>query len=211
MKLPARFLFAVIDPMKGLARALLPRSAVGALDGWYKSMQARRILSEPDRLFMRDVIVPALLRIGVRSVLFVGVRRYTRPVLQQMEAGGVTVWTADIDPEAAAFGVPARHAVADITAPPGPMLDRSFDAIIMNGVFGYGVDDVASCRTAFLRLRGMLATDGILVVGWNTDRCPPLLPLAEGLVAAALAGRNGATFPATTHRYDFFRHAQPGA
>ncbi len=209
MRSPARYIFAAMDPMKGIARAVLPQGTIARLEILYKRLQARRILAEPDRVYMREKIIPALLARPSPTILFIGVRSYTLPVLKQLETGGATVWTADRDPAAQRYGIAGRHAVADITDPPRPPLDRVFDAIVMNGVFGYGVNEARTCRLAFVQLRRLLASRGILVVGWNTDRCPALPLLAEGLAPAPLCGPPSVTFSGSTHRYDFFRRAAP--
>lgn len=197
-----------LDPFKPLARRVLPAPMLDRAERTWKSLQARRILAEPDRHFLSEQVLPALGVSGPVRVYFVGVRAYTGPFLNQLSKAGHEVWTSDIDPAARAHGAGNRHLTFDITQAPPPTLPRDFNAVIMNGVFGYGVDDNAACRRALLTLRSVLAEDGRLLIGWNTDRCPNLIALceSEGWRPADLNSLpQSVSFPETTHRFDSFR------
>ena len=196
------------DPLKPLARRLLPRPALDRLARAYKQVQSRRVLTEPDRQFLSQTLLPALAETDAQALLFVGVRHYTLPLLDQFQRLVLHVWTLDIDPEAAAFGQPGRHLTADITAPPPNALPRQQDAAIVNGVMGYGVDSPAQCADALRQIAALLRPGGWLVLGWNLDRCADPAPLAQaaGLHRASLPGGIATqAFPGSTHRFDIFR------
>ncbi|MCT4558972.1 MAG: class I SAM-dependent methyltransferase [Pelagimonas sp.] len=204
-----------LDPLKGSVRAVLPQVALGPIERNWKSLQARRIAQEPDRVYLRDVILPEMSKTGARRILFVGVRAYTADVLIKMDQMGFEIWTTDIDPEAAQF-VPkslprGRHVLADITAPPPPALPDRFDFILMNGVFGYGVNAPAQCALAFGHMVGMLRAGGLLLVGWNPERCPNLTALAldAGLRACDFPDHPGhMSFRESTHVFDLYARAK---
>jgi len=196
-----------VDPAKPVVQALLPDALVERLlRPAYSRLRDVRILGEPDRRFLHRQIVPALRRSGIRRLLFVGVRSYTRGTLRQLQDAGIEVWTTDIDPAAQAFGVKGRHLTADIRSLSSGMLPFQPDAIVMNGVLGYGVDSEADCAQTLASVADLLPPNGRLLLGWNTDRCPdiPALSAAAGLAPAALPGlEQTVTFPGSTHVYTF--------
>lgn len=199
---------AVADPLKPVVRRVLPAPALRAVRRAYRGLQTRRILTEPDRQWLCETLVPQLQRANLRHGHFVGVREYTRPLLDQFEQAGITLWTSDIDPGAARFGVPDRHLTADVTKTPLAVLPRGMDLTLINGVFGYGVNTPAPIRAAMMAQRSLLRPGGFMVLGWNTDRCPDIRAIAAtcGLKPARLPdGTAHAAFAGSTHRFDIYR------
>lgn len=84
----------------------------------------------------------------------------------------------DILPENAVFGSPAHHVIADILKPDG-LFNGQFDAILLNGVFGYGVDDLAAMEIALLSIHRLLHAGGALLIGWNRGLVPDPLTLGN--------------------------------
>jgi SAM-dependent methyltransferase len=129
-----------------------------------------------DRRFLVRELIPAVGRRGGK-VLFIG-RRYTKHYPALLAAQGVECWTIDIDPIAARWGAPERHVIGDILDEPDHWPASSFDTIILNGVFGFGLNSERDQDAALRACRLLLTKDGWLVLGWNTDRCidPSELP-----------------------------------
>lgn len=159
----------------------------------------------PDRQMMADAFIPALALEGGR-ILWVGCRKYTRDDYAALEAHGGQVWTTDIDASAERWGRPGRHRTGDICDAEQLFSDLTFDAVVCNGVLGYGVDSVDQQRRALDALAAVLRPGGRLLLGWNTDKIDD--PVAAGLTApcfapAALARRpTRVRFDAVTHVYD---------
>ena len=59
---------------------------------------------------------------------------------------------------------------------------ETFDTVVLSGVFGFGLDSVPEQDASIAACAAILKPEGILVLGWNTDRVsdPEMLPkLAE--------------------------------
>lgn len=179
-----------------------------------RGARVRHIRNLPDRRLMAEAYIPAFAMCGGR-ILWVGCRRYTTPDYTALEAEGAEVWTTDIDPEAARFGHPGRHRRGDLCEIDKVFADITFDAIICNGVFGYGVDAIEQQRQAFAAMAAVLRPGGRLLLGWNTDKMAD--PIVAGLTdrwfdRASFAGQDSRVrFDSVTHVYDVLIHRQDPA
>ena len=172
-----------------------------------RSAKAARIRSLPDRRVMADSYVPALAADGGR-ILWVGCREYTLDDYAALEAHGGEVWTTDIDAAAERWGREGRHRTGDVCEADRLFSDMTFDAIVCNGVLGYGVDSPEQQRKALEALAAILRPGGRLLLGWNTDKIDD--PVAAGLTEANLEPTplgdqpTRVRFDAVTHVYDSF-------
>jgi hypothetical protein len=155
-----------------------PRS--GAVSKLFRRMRmtaeerAADIAAAPDRKVLREGIIPEIARQG-GNILFVGVRAYTTDYYAMLESGGGTCWTLDIDPAAASFGAPGRHATGCIGALADLIPGVTFDSIVMTGVLGFGVNRFSHQRDVIAECAEALVEGGILVLGWNGTRVHPSL------------------------------------
>lgn len=167
---------------------------------------SRRTRGSPDRVVLVREILPILAEGGGR-VLWVGCRRYTDDYPALLERWGGECWTTDIDPAAAPFGHPLRHRTGDLTRIDEVFGDLRFDAVICNGVLGYGVDSLDAQRMALCAVAAILTPRGALLLGWNLDKIADpwdsgvLTEHFEPSVGARLPTRR--TIPGTTHVYDY--------
>ena len=172
-----------------------------------RSAKAARIRALPDRRVMAESYVPALAAEGGR-ILWVGCREYTLDDYAALEAGGGQVWTTDIDAAAERWGRNGRHRTGDVCEADGIFSDLRFDAVVCNGVLGYGVDSSEQQQRALKALSAILRPGGRLLLGWNTDKIAD--PVAAGLSdadfqAAPLGDQpTRVRFDAVTHVYDSF-------
>jgi SAM-dependent methyltransferase len=170
-----------------------------------KTARAKRILQLPDRRLLAEAYLPALAAENGR-ILWVGCRAYTADDYAVLEAGGAEVWTTDIDPEAARWGVAGRHRTGDVCVIDQVFRDMTFDAISCNGVLGYGVDTPEQQRQALVAMARILRPGGRLLLGWNTDKIED--PVAAGLTAPEFAQtpyagqESRVRFDTVTHVYD---------
>lgn len=179
-----------------------------------RSRRSEAIRELADRRLMAETYIPALAQAGGR-ILWVGCRAYTADDYPALESGGAEVWTTDIDPDAARWGREGRHRVGDVCVLDRIFPDIIFDAIVCNGVLGFGVDEPGAQLSALTAMAAVLRPDGILLLGWNTDRIAD--PVAAGLTQpyfnpTPFAARdNRTTFDSVTHVYDAFRRTHtPG-
>jgi SAM-dependent methyltransferase len=187
-----------------VARRLLSGPARRRLHMWFGD---RWVVYRKDRRHLDRELIPAIGRRGGK-VLFIGCRKYTKHYPTLFAARGLECWTIDIDPIAARWGAPERHVIGDILDEPDHWSASSFDTIVLNGVFGFGLNSERDQDAALRACRLLLANDGWLVLGWNTDRSvdPSELPTLQNLFRPAsipgLAQRQ--TFAKSTHVYATF-------
>jgi len=160
------------------------------------------------------LILPVFAALGGR-ILWVGCRRYTAQYPALLAAEGAEVWTLDIDEAVARWGAPGRHLTFDLAHIDELLAPRSFDAILCNGVFGFGLDEPDAQQRALRAMARILKAGGWLLLGWNTDRCADPLAepaLREYLVPQSLGGLGArCRVDGVTHVYDCLRRTEiPG-
>jgi hypothetical protein len=200
--------------MTGIARAVVPR---WIRKGLYHALLDRRIEHLPSRRFIHQTLLPLLVGADCANLLFVGIQGYNRQIARRCASLGLTLWTIDVDPAAMRWGAPGRHIVGDVRAIDQQIIPGFFDAAIMNGVLGYGVDDLEGAEAALRALATVVKPDRFVVVGWNPGRVTDYRDLAvvrKSLVPAQLGGLQASIeFPpdavqSRAHRYDLYRVRQ---
>src|SRR5262249_33958442 len=139
-------------------------------------------------------------------ILFVGTASYTYHYERLFRRGQYT--TIDQQPRSAVWGS-SDHIVAPVQHINRFRPKGSFDCVVLNGVFGFGVDAVEDMRMVLKEVHDALRPNGFLLVGWNVDMHED--PEALGLYSPFFV-RNGEgawtkrlRFPPDTHVYDFYR------
>jgi SAM-dependent methyltransferase len=169
------------------------------------------MLGMPDRVVLDRKIIPMLIDSGAETVLSIGVAYYNAHHPAVFAARGSRLWTIDIDPQRAIWGSPGRHVTGDALDLARHLAPESFDAAILNGVLGYGIDDAGSVDRALRSIATVLKPRGRLVIGWNHDKAkdPKLAPAANDLFrpCALLDGAAHLTLEGSTMIYDFLEKA----
>jgi len=145
------------------------------------------------------------------DVLFVGCNTYTAHYQAEFFPD-INFVTLEPNPQLARYGA-SCHIVAPLEelgrhCPPG-----SFDLIVCNGVFGWGLDRYAQCEAAFTQCHDCLVHGGHMVVGW--DDLPQRTPIPLDRLRS-LARFHKQDFPPLgtwryrtdtpfRHTYDFYR------
>ncbi len=188
-----------------LARAILPGDLRHSLGCWLHDL---RVGHFPDRLFMKNVLIPAIGRQG-GQVLYVGCRRYTRRYPALLGANGATCSTIDIDPAVAPWGAPQRHVTTSLQDAPNHWPRASFDTLVLSGVFGYGLNTAEDQNEALRACHFLLKPNGWLILGWNSDKSPDpkeLSNLKKYFVSASFQSVPvRQAFTDSTHVYDSLR------
>jgi SAM-dependent methyltransferase len=170
----------------------------------------------PDRVMLEDVILPHCGAAG-GPVLFVGVRFYTRRYAGR--CAGAEFITLDRDSAMRRYG--ARHHVVAALEDSGAHFPAGhFAQIVVNGVFGWGLDEPAAADRALAACHVALRPGGLLVLGLNEERAQtPAIDRLPALarfqpVEFAPLGRHRVVMPTPfaerSHTYLFYRRAPAG-
>jgi CelD/BcsL family acetyltransferase involved in cellulose biosynthesis len=126
-----------------------------------------------DRQYMRKNILPALAAAKIQRVLFVGCQVYTARYGKQLTQAAIDYWTTDIEPGAAIWGERDHHIVGNIAQIDNVCAAESFDVVLLNGVFGHGVDDESEMNQSITAIARILRPSGKLLIGWNSLKNHP--------------------------------------
>lgn len=119
----------------------------------------------PDRVLLEGEIFRWIrFRERVRNILFIGVDHYTKHYASLFP--DATFHTIDRDPRQARFGRD-HHLIASIADVPKHFAPSSMDVIVMNGVYGWGLDEQDEAEEAFQRCYDVVRRGGLFVFGWN--------------------------------------------
>lgn len=138
---------------------------------------ARAVRVSPDRIALEQSILPQLLAGGFGRVLSVGVERYTAHYPALFARAGVELWTLDIEPYHARWGEPGRHLTGDVRALSSLFPPARFDAVVFNGIIGFGVNEAGDADQAIQEIGIVLKPGGWLIAGWNVDKEVDLMAL----------------------------------
>jgi len=172
----------------------------------------KNISESPDGKYFEFSIIPFLAQIGAKNVLFVGCRAYTQHYPRLFEEQGITLFTCDIDPFSERYGSPGRHRTIDVCVISPQVFPVAFDAVVLSGVIGFGVDTVPQIESAALALASLLAPGSILVQGWNSDRSsdPLANPVWQSLFTRTCKGgmTQRTSFKDATHVFDILERRE---
>ena len=171
-------------------------------------------LQTEDRRVLEQMIFPYFLNDPVlRDIVFVGCDWYTR---------GYNAWfrakhycTIELDPSKRKYGAP-HHIVDGLENIAQHIAPETVDAIICNGVFGWGLNHSADVEKAVWGCHEVLRPGGLLVIGVDgvEERRPDALERSHALLAfepfvfPALQTADYLTETPYRHRFMFFRKPQ---
>ncbi len=200
---------AMLD-FRALAKRLLPKSVrrLLLLHAFHVNRRYARLLTAESRLCLQDEILPWM-RDRFRSILFVGTASYTHHYEKLFRRGQYT--TMDVEPAGSVWGA-ADHIVARVQDINLHRPKGSFDCIVLNGVFGFGVDEIEDMRVVVRELYLALRPGGFLLVGWNTNlhTDPEAAGVYDGLFMRSEEPpwTQRRHFPSETHVYDFYTRCE---
>jgi len=162
-----------------------------------------------DRRVLEQIIIPVILsRFEPRTVLEVGREPYE--AFYNEFFTDRELWTIDWDAARRRFGA-ENHVVDDAANLRDYFPEGHFDFVLMNGVFGWGLNRREAIEKAFAAVHTILTPGGIFVLGWNDT--PALVPVPLDQVQALRLFRpyffrplKGTSFKCSTHEhtYNFF-------
>ena len=141
-----------------------------------KRLWARYKLSAAaDRKYMECRIFPHFFADDeLQNILFVGVAPYTRHYNEYFKRKK-NLSSLDIDPNQADFGVPEHHIIDSVENVDKYFKEGSIDCVMINGVYGWGLNDEGAVRKSIEGMRKVLKKGGILLFGW--DKVPKFDPV----------------------------------
>jgi len=169
-------------------------------------------MATEDRRVLEQLIFPFFRDLPeVHNVLFVGCDWYTKHY-QRTFFRAKNYWTLDFNPAARRFGA-AQHVQAPLEQLTRHFPAGTFDLIVCNGVYGFGLDAPAQCEAAFEQCHLCLAPNGYFVLGWNAIPARDPVPLAQiaaldrfqKFTFAPLGTWRYLTETSYRHTYDFYR------
>jgi SAM-dependent methyltransferase len=126
-----------------------------------------------DRDVLERIIIPFILSsYNPEAILDIGREDYQHFYNQFFHDR--ELWTIDIDPEMKQYGA-TNHITDDICNIRNHFKGNYFNFILMNGVFGWGLNDNDKIEKTFNSIYEILKPGGILVLGWND--VPDLTPI----------------------------------
>ncbi len=195
--------------LKNLPR---PREIIGAAKyhlKWRKEYD-RSIGKSADREVYHGEILPWLAgESSIRDVLDIGCEWYN--LHHRRIFRGHRYWTIDVDPGKEGFGG-RNHVTGSALRLDQYFRPSSFDLILCNGVFGWGVNGQRDVTLLAEQMAGVLRPDGKVVVGWNpgTENAPelnPLVAMADDFRSWAFPPKDDSQFlanPENNHTFAFF-------
>jgi hypothetical protein len=193
-----------------VAKKLLPKSAKRFILLRFRGIHRRydHLRSHPSRIFLEREILPWISQHYAR-VLFVGTAPYTHQFERLFHRSREQYTTIDPVRGTEIWGA-HHHIVAPLQEIALHRPEGYFDCVVLNGIFGFGIDDPNGQREAIKVLFDTIAPGGLLLVGWNTNLMPDLEEL--GLfkpyfidTVEGLPWPHRTRFPLPeTHTYDFY-------
>jgi SAM-dependent methyltransferase len=177
-----------------------------------KRLKLATPLNTTDRAVLEQRIFPYYKSDArIHDVLFVGCNTYTAHY-QRAFFPSANFVTIEPDITLSRFGA-RNHIVAPLEDLAAHCQPRSFDLIICNGVYGWGLDELDQCDAAFGQCYTCLRASGQLLLGW--DDLPSRKPVALDDIPS-LARFRKYVFPALgtwrfvtetpfRHTYDFYQ------
>jgi SAM-dependent methyltransferase len=155
---------------------------------------------------MEERIFPCLKSADFSRILFIGCKWYTAHYKDFFRDTGIEYWTTDIDQSSSVWGAKNKHITCDVQELDKHFPLHSFDAVLSNGVFGWGVNDLETMNHTVTAIERVLKQDGTLLVGWNPGMIPDprnlttIIDLFEHESKLSLPERKSFE----DHVYDFF-------
>jgi SAM-dependent methyltransferase len=152
-----------------------------ALPSWIRtllvSLGADLRMNTRPRAVLEKTILPFFVEGSeYRAILFVGCEWYTSGYRRMFAEKNY--WTLEIDPGKKRYGS-RQHVVDSVENVDRHFAPRTFDAILCNGVYGWGLNEREAAERAFSGCYECLRDAGVFVLGWNDVPKRTPFPLSE--------------------------------
>ncbi len=133
-----------------------------------------------DRNVLEEIIFPNILAThNPQKILDIGREDYQHFYNEFFT--GRELWTLDFNPDHAEFGAEDNHHIIDDVCNLKEHFkeNNSFDFILMNGVFGWGLNDKEKIEITFNTIYDLLKSGGLFIIGWNDKEDLIPVPFSE--------------------------------
>lgn len=121
-----------------------------------------------DRNVLEEIIIPNVLaEFEPQTILDIGREPY-QSFYNEFFAER-TLWTIDINPKRKKYGA-ENHICDSIHNLKKYFKNNFFDFVLMNGVIGWGLNDVKKIEEAIASIYKTLHKDGLFIIGWNDKK-----------------------------------------
>lgn len=125
-----------------------------------------------DRNVLERKIFPWILaELEPQTILDIGREEYQKFYNQFFR--GRELWTMDFDPKRKKWGS-KNHLTADAAEVGKLFQEKYFDVILMNGVFGWGLNEPQQVEKCFAGIYKILKPGGLFVLGYNDWEAMPM-------------------------------------
>jgi len=134
-----------------------------------------------DRNVLERIIFPyALAHFKLKTVLDIGREDYQKFYNEFFK--NKELWTMDVNSKRKEFGA-NNHITDNVSNLEKHFKKNYFDFILMNGVFGWGLNKKEDIEKTFASIHKILKPGGLFILGWNDveDLTPVLLKNIEAL------------------------------
>jgi hypothetical protein len=193
--------------MKRFLRALKNRLLAPAALSILHRFGIHYALRTADRIFLEQEIIAKLLAPpDIHRVLFAGVEIYTWHYKYLM--AGKEMHTIDWDASKKWYGNGPAHKVGSVCDLERFYNARQFDAVIFNGLVGYGLDSAADVDRALTAAHAVLRDDGLLIIGWNNTPSHLTFPLDELPGYRLFSPRAPSALRLSSHRHEISQESR---
>ncbi|MCK5416610.1 class I SAM-dependent methyltransferase [Candidatus Parcubacteria bacterium] len=142
----------------------------------YKHVEYKRKKFE-DRSVLEEIIFPNVLaEFDPQKILDIGREDYQYFYNEFFK--GRELWTLDIDPEREEFGS-KNHITDNVSNLENHFNKNTFDFILMNGVFGWGLNKKDKVESALEAIYNIMRPEGLFILGWNDVKELTPVPLLD--------------------------------
>jgi SAM-dependent methyltransferase len=158
-----------------------------------------------DRSVLETIIFPHVLsKFNPQTILDIGREDYQH--FYNSFFKNRTLWTLDFNPKREEFGAD-NHITDDVANLKKHFHDNEFDFVLMNGVFGWGLNKAKPVEEAFNAIYDILKPGGLFILGYNSAPIP--LEKINGLNKLKkyfFPPLKGETFECSNgdHKYNFY-------
>lgn len=121
-----------------------------------------------DRNVLEEIIFPYVLaKYDPQTILDIGREDYQAFYNDFFE--GRDLYTIDMNPKHAEFGMKGKHEIDNVTNLKNHYQDSQFDFILMNGVYGWGLNEEKDIQVTFNAVYDILKPGGVFILGFNEE------------------------------------------
>ncbi len=126
---------------------------------------------DDDRAILESIIFPYILaKYNPKKILDIGREDYQ--AFYNNFFINRELYTLDMNPKHKEFGSPNHHVIDNAANLKKHYKNNYFDFILMNGVFGWGLDQEDDVQKSFNAIYDILKPNGVFILGYNDDIVP---------------------------------------